>query len=247
MPNFHPDDALPDLDPMKGRVLWPKALRAIGRTLGDARTGWWELTRQREWAGEIIMAAVRAGLLDLPGLGELVDLHSSPTPRLRDGEKAVRVHGPANLFGDWVGGHIIRVRRDGNGKIEESLPSGGLALRLRLLSGHGTRGERERMACELLAELIEAAPAATAPAPQSTAADGVDGYVTADYLRHDHGIDPTALSRAVGDGKLRSIKAPAGYLSSEGKKVRVLYCKDDALKHCQPQHVKKKSNPFTRR
>lgn len=76
-------------------------------------------------------------------------------------------------------------------------------------------------------------------AAQSTSpgTPGIEGYCPADWFWHEHGIKQARLSEAAGAGKVRTKPAPRGYLDTEGRAVRVLYNKADALKHCAPKHV----------
>lgn len=69
----------------------------------------------------------------------------------------------------------------------------------------------------------------------------IQGYRSADTLGIEHGIRPERLSKAAGDGKVRTMLAPKGTKNSEGRDVRVLYCKADAMKHCSPKRLAKKS------
>lgn len=58
------------------------------------------------------------------------------------------------------------------------------------------------------------------------------GFVPADTLAHDHGISKSRLSEAARSGKVRTHTAARGTLSSQGRKVRVLYNEAEAIKHC---------------
>lgn len=92
-----------------------------------------------------------------------------------------------------------------------------------------TSDELRRIARE---EVNSAILAATA---QHDAQQSFDGFVPADTLRHDHGIGRNRLSEASKKGKVRSMRAPRGLKDSEGRSVRLLYHRDDAIKHCSPE------------
>ena len=76
---------------------------------------------------------------------------------------------------------------------------------------------------------------------------GIAGYRPADTLRLEHGIVQSRLSEAAADGKVRTMQAPSGLKDSQGKRVRQLYNKADALKHCTPKRTKKKNPTKYRR
>lgn len=65
-------------------------------------------------------------------------------------------------------------------------------------------------------------------------------YVSADSLELAHGIRRSRLSEAARIGKVRTKKAPAGYPTTDGSIVRILYHAGDARKHCSPQQTKKR-------
>lgn len=69
----------------------------------------------------------------------------------------------------------------------------------------------------------------------------IDGYRSADYLFAEHGIRSSRLSEAASAGKVRTMPAPKGMQDSELHEVRKLYNEADALKHCQPKRVTKKT------
>ena len=43
--------------------------------------------------------------------------------------------------------------------------------------------------------------------------------------------------------KVKTLPAPSGMKDTEGRAVRILYNLEDAPKHCQPKHLKKKTRP----
>ncbi len=71
--------------------------------------------------------------------------------------------------------------------------------------------------------------------------DALRGYVPADTLSLDDGISQPRLSEAVGKKLVRWKKAPAGYRSSNGNPVRILYHLKDALRWCSPKYFQGKT------
>lgn len=65
----------------------------------------------------------------------------------------------------------------------------------------------------------------------------IAGYRSADWFAHEHGIPQARLSEAAGDGTVGTTQAPKGMLDSQGRKVRLLYHEQQALKACSPKHV----------
>ncbi len=66
-------------------------------------------------------------------------------------------------------------------------------------------------------------------------------YRSAGWLERTHGIKKVRLSQQTGQGKVRSTKAPPGYVDLHecgGCAVRVLYHVGDALKYCAPQRIR---------
>lgn len=71
----------------------------------------------------------------------------------------------------------------------------------------------------------------------------LEGYLSADTLTIDHGIARNRLSEGKKAEKIRSITAPPGCKDSQGRPVKVLYHKSDALKYARPGRSKA-SNPI---
>jgi hypothetical protein len=65
----------------------------------------------------------------------------------------------------------------------------------------------------------------------------IEGYEPADTLWQDQGILQPRLSEAKKDGRVRYKLAPSGMKDSQGRPVRVLYNRQDAIKHCSPKRV----------
>ncbi len=63
-------------------------------------------------------------------------------------------------------------------------------------------------------------------------------YKPAAWFNLHHAIPPARLSEAARDKRVRTRKAASGVTTENGKRVLKLYHEDDALKHCQPKHVK---------
>lgn len=73
-------------------------------------------------------------------------------------------------------------------------------------------------------------------------ADGLptlDGWASADWFKYQHGIPQSRLSEAAKSNRVRTERAPKGYLDSQGRIVRTLYNEADVLRHCKPKRVKK--------
>lgn len=66
----------------------------------------------------------------------------------------------------------------------------------------------------------------------------IDGFVPADTLAMDHGIQPQRLSEAAKQGKVRTKPAPRGQIDSAGKHIRILYDEQQAIKHGTPKKRK---------
>ena len=77
--------------------------------------------------------------------------------------------------------------------------------------------------------------------PAEDEAPGIRGYRSADWLWHEQGIKQSRLSEAVRDGKVSTRPAPKGTLDSQGRKLQKLYNEAEALKHCSPKCVTKKT------
>ncbi|MBI5865345.1 MAG: hypothetical protein HZB38_12715 [Planctomycetes bacterium] len=60
----------------------------------------------------------------------------------------------------------------------------------------------------------------------------------ADWFKCQHGIVQVRLSEAANAGRVKTMPAPKGQIDSQGRKVRLLYHVQDALKHCSPKHIK---------
>lgn len=65
--------------------------------------------------------------------------------------------------------------------------------------------------------------------------DDFRGYESAESLLHSEGIPANRLSEGARSGKIKTKRAPAGQKSSQGKAVRTLYNREDALKFCLPK------------
>jgi|GEM_PF-2421877 len=70
-------------------------------------------------------------------------------------------------------------------------------------------------------------------------ADEFGAFVPAYWLSTEHGIDQPRLSDAKKSGKVRTKKALPGYPKIKGKTVRVLYNRNDAIRHCAPKRTGK--------
>ena len=70
--------------------------------------------------------------------------------------------------------------------------------------------------------------------------DGLAEYRPAYWFQIQHGISQSRLSEAVSTGSLQKRSATPGTMDLEGRKVRVLYHVSQALKHCQPQRLKRR-------
>lgn len=66
----------------------------------------------------------------------------------------------------------------------------------------------------------------------------LDPFVPADTLAHDHGIPAPRLSEGAKAKRIRTTQAPKG-MKSNGRAVRVLYHRDDAIAFAEPKHVKR--------
>lgn len=66
------------------------------------------------------------------------------------------------------------------------------------------------------------------------------GFVSADTLFIDHGIRQSRLSEAVRLGKVETQPGPRGYKDSDGREVRKLYHKKQAIKHCSVKRQPRK-------
>lgn len=84
--------------------------------------------------------------------------------------------------------------------------------------------------------------AAVQPVGVADSADSADGFRCADWLSLNYGIRQARLSEKAGDDKVRTKPAPRNWpTDSQGKTVRILYNKADAVKYCSPKRVKSKT------
>ena len=72
---------------------------------------------------------------------------------------------------------------------------------------------------------------------------GFEGFVPADTLDREHGIRQSRLSEAVRKGDVKTLPAPKGLTSSQGKRIQKLYNEADAIKHCSPKRSSGKKPP----
>ena len=70
-------------------------------------------------------------------------------------------------------------------------------------------------------------------------AAGLRGFVSADTLWQDQGIRKSRLSEGVKAGKIKSREAPPG-TKSDGKRVRLLYNQQDAIRYARPKRLNSK-------
>ncbi len=63
------------------------------------------------------------------------------------------------------------------------------------------------------------------------------GYVPADTLEQEEGIRPNRLSEAAGDNKVKTKPAPNGLRDSQGREIRTLYHRAEAIRHCKPKRM----------
>ena len=76
------------------------------------------------------------------------------------------------------------------------------------------------------------------PSDGKTKSTSINGYVAADTLALEHGIPPQRLSEAARQGKVKTKSAPRGQTNSAGKRIRILYYEQQAIKHCTPKKRK---------
>lgn len=72
-------------------------------------------------------------------------------------------------------------------------------------------------------------------------APNLDGYHSADTLAQEEGIVRQRLSEAVRNGNVKTEQAPPGMKDSQGRGIRTLYKRVDAIKHCSPRATKSKT------
>ena len=133
-----------------------------------------EQYRIQEECGRLVIEADELGYLPaIPELRKLIDWHTGDGVEDRKpGMQAVKVRCPANLFLDVAGGHLVRVRREGEKWAIVEDPSRGTSRHGGLIPSYLPAilrmpdGERQAEACEWPAELIERQDVAAPQAQQ---------------------------------------------------------------------------------
>jgi hypothetical protein len=140
---------------------------------------------------------------------------------------------------DWRGD-----RRKGKPKLDEMWPDiSGIAQKM---SAFSNTPDMDELLVRFLDEYPHEAAEMDLPLIYDALRDAVgpkervpdiEGYRTADWLWHEHGIKHSRLSEAARDGNVKTTQAPRGTLDSQGRKVRTLYNEAEAVKHCSPKRV----------
>ena len=160
-------------------------------------------------AGRLVIAAFRRGLLNIDGLAELVEHHTTPGKR-PEGAVAWRVRCPANLWSDLIGSHVVhvdgrKVRDVGAGLLQRAYPDAFTLIDQR----SDTRGvevsKRMATACRVLASTVRLAR---------------PSYVSRQWLKANS-ITDSALDAAVRDGKIHRIGKAKSYGYSRANCVKL--------------------------
>lgn len=108
------------------------------RKIDSSKAGFIERSHRPERAGNAIIGAFKAGVLNVPGLAELVEYHQAPTP-VGTGRQAEFVRGAFNLFYDVVGDGVEEFTVGPNGTLTDGCAvDGGLISKLNLGLTHPT-------------------------------------------------------------------------------------------------------------
>lgn len=131
----------------------------------------------------------------------------------------------------FVDGNASYLRRKGlhADELRESLERIGLMIRKQMMDAY------KRISESQLRGIIYKIDAAREAVP-----DACQGFRSADELGFKHGIRRNRLATAASASLVKKMPAPKSYPpDSQGRRIRVLYCEEDAIKHCLPRHVKK--------
>lgn len=101
------------------------------------------------------------------------------------------------------------------------------------------KSELQKAATAHLAMVVETRGQPSVDAAQSS--PNLGGYLPADTLAQEEGIVRQRLSEAVGKRNVKTEQAPPGMKDSQGRGIRTLYNRVDAIKHCSPRATKSKT------